>query len=297
MSKAEILFSGIQDFVERGGPQESEYEELLGIFDALLPLKEDHSERISELQQASGGAFNSLKTLQGHVCLKPYGYHGDFEIIDRIYQSAVASEADLENWDRFFHWGSAAIAVRNRKDFFKSLVANMQKERSDGIKILNVASGPCRDVSELLDELQPKTAISIDCIDIDGRSFDYARSVVGLESPLVTFQEKNALRYTSDNIYDLIWSAGLFDYMTDSMFVLLLKRLANNLAQGGDLVVGNFSERNTQRSYMEFGGWVLNHRSADELHSLAKKAKFSSKQVSILSEPTGVNLFLKITVA
>lgn len=294
MKKAEVLLAGIQEFVVRGGPQEHEYEELLEVFDDLLPFKQDHTDRIFSLQQASRGAFNSLKTLQGHVCLKPYGYHGDFEIIDRIYQKTVASEPMLENWDRFFHWGSAAIAVRNRKDFFKSVITSRHSEKGTGINILNVASGPCRDLSELLDELHPEAMPQVDCIDIDGRSFDYARSVVGLDSPFVTFRERNALRFTSEKAYDLIWSAGLFDYMTDSMFVLLLKRLAKSLVPGGNLIVGNFSEKNTQRSYMEFGGWMLNHRSYDELFRLAALANFEPGQVSVLSEPSGVNLFLQI---
>ena len=45
---------------------------------------------------------------------------------------------------------------------------------------------------------------------------------------------------------------------------------------------------------MEFGEWFLFHRDITELTELASKAGVDPDSVSIESEATGVNLFLKI---
>jgi hypothetical protein len=65
-------------------------------------------------------------------------------------------------------------------------------------------------------------------------------------------------------------------------------------AINGKVVIGNFSTLNTSRDYMECGEWFLFHRDIAKLTELAGKAGVDPDSVSIESEATGVNLFLKI---
>lgn len=279
--------------IDRGGPEPQDYPEVHALMESVHPFLRNHEHEIRALQAESRGAFNSRRTLQGHVCLKPYGYHGDFEIIDRIYQEDTATEPHLANWDRFFHWTSGSVAVRNRKAFFRTVLGEAMVGRS-ACRVLNLASGPCRDLSEALAGLSEGMEVQVDCVDNDPRSIDYARAVVGLTRPTVAFHRQNALRFASPHSYDLIWSAGLFDYLDDRLFVLLLKRLSRKLAEGGRMFVGNFGEENPHRSYMEFGGWELIHRSPERLLALAGAAGFAPSQCAVSSEPSGVNLFLRL---
>ncbi len=89
--------------------------------------------------------------------------------------------------------------------------------------------------------------------------------------------------------------AGLFDYLDDRKFVYLLGKLRAHLVTGGRLIIGNFSNRNPTRKYMElFGKWFLYHRSEQELVALATASGVAEEQVTVYSEPLGVNLFLHL---
>jgi extracellular factor (EF) 3-hydroxypalmitic acid methyl ester biosynthesis protein len=105
--------------------------------------------------------------------------------------------------------------------------------------------------------------------------------------------EKNAMRFRTEQKFDLIWSSGLFDYLNERTFVFLLARLRDMMASAGTVVVGNFSENNPDRAYMELiGDWFLIHRSEADLIRLALAAGFEPEQISVTADPTGVNLFL-----
>ena len=57
-------------------------------------------------------------TLIGHGFVKPFGYPGDFTLIDKIYKFEINEDPKYKNWDLFFQNQPGAKAVRNRKDFF-----------------------------------------------------------------------------------------------------------------------------------------------------------------------------------
>ena len=63
----------------------------------------------------------------------------------------------------------------------------------------------------------------------------------------MSFVQRNALRFRPQRTYDLVWSAGLFDYFEDALFVTTLSRLLKATAADGELVVGNFSTQNPSR--------------------------------------------------
>ncbi len=103
------------------------------------------------------------------------------------------------------------------------------------------------------------------------------------------------MRYKPFKTYDLIWSAGLFDYFKDKHFVFLIQKYINYLAEDGDYIISNFSTENPTRRLMEvLSDWYLNHRSQEDLYNIALRACIDKKYVFIDTEPLGVNLFLKI---
>jgi hypothetical protein len=78
---------------------------------------------------------------------------------------------------------------------------------------------------------------------------------------------------------------------------LLVRSLMPFVNVGGEVVVGNFSEFNASRDYMELmGDWYLEHRSEGRLRELAEKAGAKAGQVEVKWEPEGVNLFVHVAV-
>lgn len=280
-------------FVERGGPKPSEYTELNNHFcfiNSMLKEGKISRDQIKGLLADCGEAF-SEDTLQGFVCKTPHGYHGDYEIIDRIYLEWISPKKHLENWDKFFHWQAAPNAVRNRKDYFKNILSEIDKSQIIEPIVLNVGCGPCRDIYEYKHE-HPLSKIHFDCLDMDSRAIEYSKHLIN--SSDVTFFCQNAFRFFSEKQYDLIWSAGLFDYLDNKKFVFLLSSLLKMAKINGKVVIGNFSTLNPSRDYMECGEWFLFHRDINELKKLARQVGVDPDSISIDSESTGVNLFMTV---
>ncbi|WP_412069970.1 methyltransferase domain-containing protein [Rubrivirga sp. IMCC43871] len=292
------LLSDVERLVGAGGPTPDEYA-AFGRWIARVAA-ETRAGRLSEgelraLRAAFGRAL-SLETNQGLSLRKPHGYPGDYEIIDRMYREHVTDDPTLQNWDRYFHAQDGPIAVRHRKAYFLDLARAIARETPADrpVPILDVASGPARDVAELLSDA-PDPRLTIECVDADADAIAYARGVCGPFLDRVTFKHANALRYTSDRRFRLVWSAGLFDYFGDKGFQFLLERLLGLLTDDGELVIGNFSPRNRSRDYMEVvGDWPLFHRTEADLVRLAVACGVPPDDIRIGQEPCGVNLFLHV---
>ena len=190
------------------------------------------------------------------------------------------------------------MAVRGRKDYCSALFQRTALAVHHSAQILNVASGPARDVLEF--KSLPGRAISetrVHCIDADANAIAYSRNLLAHYHDTVSFENRTAFRLRLKPEYDLIWSAGLFDYLDDKAFVRLLEKLGRALSPGGHLVVGNFAPTLRQRGFMEFGDWHLTYRDETQLRALARAAGFADDTITIGREATGVNLFLHISPA
>ena len=143
----------------------------------------------------------------------------------------------------------------------------------------------------------PSTLIHFDCVDIDAKAIKYARRLNNVHLHRVSFYHQNALRFNLKQNYDLIWSAGLFDYFEDKVFVHLLRRLLKGVKPNGEVIIGNFAEGNPSQGYMEIvGDWHLRHRSAKHLLALAYQCGVPTERARVGQEPQGVNLFLHVHV-
>ncbi len=138
--------------------------------------------------------------------------------------------------------------------------------------------------------------IQFDLLDIDQHAIEYAKKKNDKFLDHLNFIRANVKHFNTDKKYDLIWSAGLFDYLNDKLFVLLLNRVANNIAPAGQIIIGNFSPSNPTISVMEvMTEWYLNYRDEQHLTELAEQAGIGKEKISIEKEPLGINLFLKIS--
>jgi ubiquinone/menaquinone biosynthesis C-methylase UbiE len=255
-------------------------------------------EDLKELARSFGDDFLN-NTMQGFGLLKPYGYAGDFMMIDKIYTHWESGIPKYKIWDEYFHNHAAPKAVRNRKKYFKKVFTNLASQTDEKLHILNVASGPARDLLEIMEIADEKEIpVSATCVDIDENAVQYARKLLKPYEHNVSFVHKNMFFFSSESRYDLVWSAGLFDYFNDRMFRLGLSKMKKWVRPGGTIIIGNFNkENNPSRDYMEiFGEWYLNHRTKGELINLALDAGFERENICVSSEEENVNLFLHINV-
>jgi hypothetical protein len=164
----------LQSIIAKGGPEKQEYETLNFVFDALSSDYKQGKLREEELAVLQEGFGDEClhNTMHGHIKSKPFGYAGDFLIIDKIYQEQVTEDDRFAKWDIFWNNHSAAKAVRNRKDYF---IQTMTNRLTPGrpLRLLNVASGPARDLAELYQVIDP-SQLSTVCIEADKTAIQYA---------------------------------------------------------------------------------------------------------------------------
>ena len=286
------LLDRLSEIEERGGPEPARYRATVELFDEIARHRStpEDDRIIAEFRKAAP-SFSTNATMHGFVCNRPYGCAGDFEIIERIYERYVSRNPTFQPWDDFFHSGDAAEAVRGRKEYCISLFEEVAA-RKPAAQILDIACGPCSDIMEFFSRGQ-SASVTVRCIDSDQNAVAFAQRRLAPYSQRVDVGQQNAFR-ANGGPYDLIWSAGLFDYLDDEAFVRLLRRMKKLWKPDGMIVIGNFGPNPVSKSYMEFGDWHLIYRSADQLVGLAVQAGYPSKSIEVDSERTGVNLFLRI---
>ena len=109
--------------IETGGPVHQDYEKFTSLVNGIEPCE------VNNFREKIETILNE-NTLIGHGFVKPFGYPGDFTLIDKIYRFDINQDLIYKNWDLFFQNQPGAYAVRNRKDFLLNTAVNLfQKKR------------------------------------------------------------------------------------------------------------------------------------------------------------------------
>ncbi len=278
----------LMTIIEKMGPDESEYPIINKLVESIK------NEEDEQLFRDLATPMLDQSTLLGHGFVKPFGYAGDYLLIEKIYKKYISEDVRYYKWDKYYHSLEAASAVRNRKTYFVKTMQQLCFRKSGALQVLILGSGPATDVHEFLCK-KPDADVTFDLLDIDQRAIDYASDKNKKFLSKINFVRMNVLRFAPDKKYDLIWSAGLFDYLNDRIFTGLLNRYKNNLKKDGEMIIGNFSPLNPTRKVMEIiCQWYLIHRTSQQLRQLAVKAGIHRHIIEVDKEPLGINLFLRI---
>ncbi len=170
------------------------------------------------------------------------GYPGDFETLEAIYKGSAQSNEGIGLYmDTYFLKRQLARGVRDRKDFLRDYLVKELSGRSNGQKILNIACGSCRELYDMAETLNNHQA-AMTCTDSDEDALRYAEEILfrrDLEV-LPTFVKHNAIKFISREktaetfgAQDIIYSAGLFDYLNDDTLIRIFKSLYALLNEGG----------------------------------------------------------------
>lgn len=110
---------------------------------------------------------------------KPFGYPGDYKIIDNIYNNNPTTVGFDGLCDCYFLQMAASRATRQRKEDLKKVILDVVKERRDKeIRIMNLGSGSAREIKELLENDSKKIFLrtTFDCYDFDINAINYAKT-------------------------------------------------------------------------------------------------------------------------
>jgi extracellular factor (EF) 3-hydroxypalmitic acid methyl ester biosynthesis protein len=261
----------------------------------------DNEEQVYKLRRIFTGHFMDyfkLGSLSRMVVEKPFGYHGDFLIIDEIYKNSPTTTGVERCMDNYFLSTPASTATRNRKEDFKNYLTDVVLKAKSDVRIMDLASGPCRDLKEFLDGVNhAQVKIEVDCVDHDPNAIRYGQEVLKQTNgnSHVHFIQRNAMRIaltkTVDkffpHLYDVVYSTGLFDYLDDRIAIPLISNLKKLLKAGGLLIISNYRDKwsNPSRHFMEWGGaWELVYRTEDDFKRIFKEAGFEESNLTLKYE-------------
>ncbi|MFH1076203.1 MAG: methyltransferase domain-containing protein [Pseudomonadota bacterium] len=203
---------------------------------------------------------------------KPFGYSGDYIVLNMIYDNDYNGDTLLGKLlTKQTTEIDASKVVRLRKDEIKkSLAIAVQHyvNSNKKFKILSVGCGPAREIEEFIKEGREEASIDITLLDFDANPLYYAEERLSKQKkkPNISISFWNTslrkmLREKQKNHFDYIYTLGLTDYLSDRTCMLVIKTLFGWLRPEGTLMVGQYTTRNSSRSYMEFAGeWYLVHR-------------------------------------
>lgn len=238
---------------------------------------------------------------------KPLGYAGDYEMMNMLYRDHAEGESLFAKaMNLYATQEGAAQANVNRLEYLGAKIRAAVEVRGR-VRLASIGCGPARELAVLL-EAYPELGqhLEVALIDQEERVLVYcertlsplaAKTGVKLQFIRESVRRLLGAKKLKDALgeRDLIYSAGLFDYLNQRSFSALLAGLYDALAPGGHLLVGNVGSHNPTRYTMEYLlDWFLIHRSPAELEQFARDLRPAPVRVEVDAEPSGVNLFLRI---
>jgi extracellular factor (EF) 3-hydroxypalmitic acid methyl ester biosynthesis protein len=207
---------------------------------------------------------------------KPRGYAGDAVLLDYIYgishhEHDLYDSTPLGRW--LYHYTSntmAPRAVRRRMTVLAELIDRVCIDRRSP-RILSIASGHMREL-QFSHAVRARAFGEIVAFDQDAASLDHIAPING--SKLVKTIQGSIFRlivgrHDFDN-FDLVYAAGLLDYLDQWAAKRLTTTMFEVLNPGGTLLVANFLDHIDDIGYMEsFMGWDLVFRNSSQITPLA----------------------------
>jgi hypothetical protein len=238
---------------------------------------------------------------------KPSGYAGDFLMMEMIYANHPEGDGKLGKlMDGWCLESGAARAVRGRRSFLKGKLREFCTERlgkQGAVRIMNLACGSNRELFDFLGECPYSGNVSALCIDADPRALEYTGSKVNVfpHSASIRLMNDNVVRWALGRVrhniglHDIVYSAGLTDYLDDRVFIALINRAYESLDAGGTLIVGNFGYADFNKAFLDhILQWRLIHRDEGDLQRIFSHTPFGER-VEVLAEENGINLFAVAT--
>jgi extracellular factor (EF) 3-hydroxypalmitic acid methyl ester biosynthesis protein len=256
--------------------------------------------------------FIMCSPLMARTNLKPRGYSGDSVMMRMIYTNGYEGDSifsQLINKHPLEHPG--AQAVRNRREIVAKAIRGIRERAACGaqgrLNILSVASGPAWELQDIMAAPDDCAAFHFTLLDQDAYALTEAAQLV--REIEAARQRTVEVSYLNESVrtmlsarelerkwgrFDLIYSMGLFDYLTPPVATAVLRKLYDLLVPGGEMVIGNFHVDNPSRCYMEYWlDWVLYYRNEDEFAALL--GDLAPARLDIFFDDSKVQMFLHVT--
>ena len=248
---------------------------------------------------------------------KPQGYAGDYELMRLFFTSQLQGET---LYARFLHFVGQRYPMARTVVARERVMREAVRERIAAgrpIRVLSMACGPALELQHLLEEL-PRVEHPVELLLLDQDEDALACAHRGLHRQLARRGDAlrgvqlHALHFSVIQLLrpkdaaeaavarevlagmDLIYSAGLFDYLPRGIARRLIQRMLDMLRPGGSLLLGNLREDPASAWMMEHAvAWHLIYRDPQRMRELVE-GLHGVERSRILFDETERCMFLEI---
>jgi len=245
---------------------------------------------------------------------KPLGYAGDYEMVNMILRDPVEGATLFAKvLNSHFVGVAPAEGHRNRIKYLTEALreeTRLRAKRGLSTRIFNLGCGPAKEVQDFLtfDDLCERATFHL--LDFNDETLAYTGKILAdikmkhqRQTPIVLIQRSvhqilkegpRGPETGKDTLYNIVYCAGLFDYLSDRICRRLMDIFYEILAPGGLLIATNVEASNPARQMMEYlMDWHLIYRDAEQLLACAPQ-KAAREDCQVLCDNTRVNIFLEV---
>lgn len=244
---------------------------------------------------------------------KPLGYAGDYEMVNMMFRNPF--EGDSLFAKMINHYALQLPPIVGHRNRIQYLGEKLQGEslrvmgRRRDARIFSMGCGPAQEVQRFLSDNELANRTHFTLADFNQETLKQTGAVLGglkqkhsrrgsIQMLRQSIQQllKAAGRnveYPRCDQHDLIYCAGLFDYLTDQVCRQLMDVFYAMLAPGGLLIATNV-DNHPARNQMEcFLDWHLVHRDETKMRTLVPQ-NFDIQNIVTKRDTSAVNVFMEM---
>lgn len=246
---------------------------------------------------------------------KPMGYAGDYGIVNMILEDPHRGESLYAKiLHRWFVKQPPAEAHRNRVKYLTARIYDetLRAARSSSrqMRAFNIGAGPAKEVQDFMACYDLSDLGDFTLVDFNDETLAHGRKV--LQECRQAHHRHTRMRFIKKSVaqllksegkiatrrpeqqYELVYCAGLFDYLTDAVCKAIMDLLYEMVVPGGLLIATNVDAGNPIKHWLTYVlEWPLIYRNSAEMLAF-KPDKAAPEDTRIISDPTGVNIYIEV---
>lgn len=295
------------------------------ILPSLIPLFERFEETCGAVPEDLRPAHGTYVKRQLHpvvLCApffyrtfrKPLGYAGDYEMVNMMLRDPLEGGSMFAKMlNLFFLNTPPVVAHRNRITYLVDrLKEDIQRVQAEGrpCRIFNLGCGPAREIQDLMATSDLSNQARFTLLDFNDETLAHTGKLLEVlrakhqRTTTVQMIKKSVHQILKDagkplpemmpGSYDLVYCAGLFDYLSDRICKKLMTIFYELVAPGGRLIATNVDSSNPSKNWMEYVvEWHLVYRDEKILKTLRPDGA-APELATIHRDSTGVNIFIEV---
>jgi enediyne polyketide synthase len=235
---------------------------------------------------------------------KPFGYAGDFLMLDKLVQEDCESTGLAYHFDRSQLEYPASQACRNRIDWVGSELVELAESKPDKkLKILSIGVGGAP-IERFIVKHLPDVKLELDAVDIEPACLEFVKDVLDHENNTVNVHRIDLRRPDAPERLkklavdvDVCNFIGIAEALRDEEVIGILSELIRTLPKGTPLYMESFLPDHPSRPYMEwFMDFHLGYRTKEAIVDLVSKSGVPHENMQPSIDESNSLFFLKITV-